>query len=131
MEAVVSSLMDKFHLTRLRAAAIETVVALIAGVVICLGYNGLYFNITLPNGSAAQILDVMDYISNNIMMPVVAIGTCILIGWVLGPKTIIDEAEKTGHKFHRRSLYQFMIRFAAPILLLILLLKSLGIITFI
>ena len=131
MEAVVSSLMDKFHLTRLRAAAIETVVALIAGVVVCLGYNGLYFNITLPNGSAAQILDVMDYISNNIMMPVVAIGTCILIGWVLGPKTIIDEAEKTGHKFHRRSLYQFMIRFAAPILLLILLLKSLGIITFI
>ena len=57
MEAVVSSLMDKFHMSRLKATAIETGVALIGGVIVCLGYNKLYFEITLPNGASAQILE--------------------------------------------------------------------------
>ncbi len=111
MEAVVSSFMDKFHMTRTKAAAVETGIALVGGVIVCLGYNKLYFEIKLPNGAVAQILDIMDYISNNFLMPLVAIGTCILIGWVL------------------KHLYIAMIRYIAPVLLVILLLKSLGILT--
>lgn len=129
MEAIVASLMDKFHISRLKAAAIETVIALVGGIIVCLGYNKLYFDITLPNGAHAQVLDVMDYISNNILMPIVAIGTCILIGWVVKPKTVIDEVEKTGHKFGRKHLYIVMIKVIAPILLVILFLKSLGLLT--
>lgn len=131
MEAVVASLMDKFHLSRIKASIIETVIALVGGIVVCLGYNKWYFDITLPNGAHAQILDIMDYISNNVLMPVVAVSTCILIGWIVKPKTVIDEVEKTGHKFGRKGLYIVMIKVIAPILLLTLLLKSLGIITFI
>lgn len=129
MEAIVASLMDKFHISRLKAAAIETVIALVGGIIVCLGYNKLYFDITLPNGAHAQVLDAMDYISNNILMPIVAIGTCILIGWVVKPKTVIDEVEKTGHKFGRKHLYIVMIKVIAPILLVILFLKSLGLLT--
>ena len=129
MEAVVSSLMDKFHMSRIKAAAIETGIALVGGIVVCLGYNLWYFDITLPNGNHAQILDIMDYISNNALMPIVAIATCILIGWVVKPEYVIDEVEKTGHKFGRKHLYIIMIRFVAPLLLLVLLLKSLGILT--
>lgn len=129
MEAVVSSLMDKFHISRIKAAAIETIIAVVGGVIVCLGYNKLYFDITLPNGAHAQILDIMDYISNNCLMPLVAIGTCILIGWIVKPKTVIDEVEKTGCKFSRKKLYIVMVRYIAPILLVILLLKSLGILT--
>ncbi len=131
MEAVVSSLMDKFHMSRIKAAAIETVIALAGGIVVCLGYNKLYFEISLPNGTKAQILDIMDYISNNCLMPLVAIGTCILIGWIVKPKTVIDEVEKSGCRFGRKKLYIVMIKFVAPILLVILLLKSLGVITII
>lgn len=129
MEAVVSSLMDKFHMSRIKAAAIETGIALVGGIVVCLGYNLWYFDITLPNGNHAQILDIMDYISNNALMPIVAIATCILIGWVVKPEYVIDEVERTGHKFGRKHLYIIMIRFVAPLLLLVLLLKSLGILT--
>jgi len=127
MEAVVSGIMDKFHVSRLKAAAIETCIALAGGIVVCLGYNRFFFDIMLPNGAHAQVLDIMDYISNNCLMPLVAIGTCILVGWVLKPQTIIDEAEKTGCKFGRKKLYVVMIRYIAPILLLILFLKSMGI----
>ncbi len=129
MEAIVVSLMDKFHISRIKAAVIETAIALAGGIIVCLGYNKLYFDITLPNGAHAQVLDVMDYISNNILMPIVAIGTCILIGWVAKPKTVIDEVEKTGHKFGRKHLYIVMIKVIAPLLLVILFLKSLGLLT--
>ena len=60
-------------------------------------------------------------------MPVVAIGTCILIGWIVKPKTVIDEATKNGEKFGRKYLYIAMIKIVAPILLIILLLGAFGI----
>ncbi|MCD8125637.1 MAG: sodium-dependent transporter [Lachnospiraceae bacterium] len=127
MEAVVSSFMDQFHLSRTKATLLETAIALCVGIIVCLGYNRFYFEIKLPNGSTAQILDILDYISNNCLMPAVALGTCILIGWVLKPDTITGEVEKTGQKFQRRRLHSVMIRYIAPALLLVLLLEAVGI----
>ena len=126
MEAIVSSFMDEFKLNRNKATAIETVIGIAAAVIVCLGYNKLFFNIKLPNGVHAQVLDIMDYVSNNVLMPIVSIGTCIL-----KPKTVIDEVEKTGIKMGRKWLYTVMVKWIAPILLFLLLLKSLGILTII
>ncbi len=129
MEAIVSSMMDKFHWSRKKGGIIVTIYAFIGGIVVCLGYNLFYFELPLPNGSVAQILDIMDYLSNNILMPSVAVLTCILIGWVVKPDVIINEVTQNGkYKFSRKGLYIVMIRFVAPILLLFLLLQSLGII---
>ncbi|MCH5304645.1 MAG: sodium-dependent transporter [Ruminococcus sp.] len=128
LEAVVSGMIDKSGITRKKATAIEGVVALVLGVVICMGYNLFYFEFSLPNGVTAQLLDIADYLSNNILMPVLAICTCILIGWIVKPKTIIDEATKNGEKFGRKTLYIVMVKVIAPIMLFVLLLGSLGII---
>lgn len=127
MEAIVSSFMDAFHASRIKCGIIEFIIACIGGVIVCLGYNKLYFEVKLPNGSTAQILDIMDYISNNCLMPIVAFGTCILIGWILNPKVIIDEVEKGGYQFGRKILYNIMIKFVAPLFLIILMLKTFGI----
>lgn len=131
MEAIVASLMDKFKLSRTKAALLETVIALVAGIFVCFGYNRMYFEVKLPNGSVGQLLDIMDYISNNLLMPIVAIGTCVLIGWVVKPKYVTDEVERSGGKFRRKKLYIVMVKFITPLLLLVLLLKSLGILTII
>ncbi len=131
LEAVVASLMDKFKISRRRATIIETTIALVIGVIICLGYNLLYFEAKLPNtpkDGSAQLLDIFDYISNNILMPLVAIGTCILIGWVAKPKYVIDEVTRNGEQFGRRILYTIMVKVIAPILLVLLLLGAFGII---
>lgn len=130
MEAIVSSIMDKFHLSRKKAASIVAIYAAVVGVIVCLGYNKLYFEVKLPNGSKGQILDIMDYISNSCLMPIVALLTCILIGWVVKPRIIIDEVTLGGFKFARKMLYIVMIKFIAPIMLFALLLQSLGIIRF-
>ena len=93
-----------------------------------MGYNILFFEITLPNGTVGQILDIFDYISNYIMMPLVAFLTSVLIGWVVKPNYVIDEVTQDKFKFSRKTLYIIMIKFVVPLLLLILLLQSIGII---
>ena len=125
-ESVVASFMDYAKMTRKRATIIECIIALAMGIIICLGYTHLYFEFPLPNGVKAQILDIMDYISNNVLMPVITFGTCILIGWILKPKTIIEEVTQNGERFGRKALYIIMLKYIAPAMLLVLLLKSTG-----
>ncbi len=128
MEAIVSSLIDGLHLTRRKSTALVSLYALIGGVVVCLGYSVLYFEVKLPNGTVGQILDIMDYISNNCLMPLVALLTCILIGWIVTPNVVIDEVTYGGCRFGRRRLYIAMIKVIAPALLFALLLQSVGMI---
>lgn len=127
METLVANCMEIFHKTRKQMCAMIGIYSLITAVLICLGYNVLYFELKLPNGAIAQLLDVMDYISNSFLMPFISLLTSILIGWVVGPKWITDEVEKNGEHFHRAGLYHFMIRYVVPVVMLVLFLVSTGI----
>ena len=133
MEAIVSCAMDKFGWSRKKSVFVTTALAAVMGTVVCLGYNALYFEAVLPNtpaGKNAQILDVLDYISNYVLMPVVSIATCIYIGWVLKPQTVIEEVKRNGEPFGREKLYVVMVKFVTPLMLLLLLLQALGILKF-
>ena len=133
MEAIVSCAMDKFGWERKKAVAVTFSLAAVMGIVVCMGYNVFFFKIILPNtpaGKNAQILDVLDYISNYVLMPVVSIATCIFIGWVLKPKTIIEEVTRNGETFGREKLYVLMVKYVTPVLLMLLLLQALGILKF-
>lgn len=127
LEAIVSSMMDKLHWSRQKATLVMAGVGLLVSVIVCLGYNLFYFEATFATVAKGQILDILDYASNNLLMPIVAILTCILVGWVVKPKTIIDEVTLNGEKFGRQTLYKIMIKFIAPVLLIIILLSSFGI----
>lgn len=126
METLVANCMEIFHQTRKKMCALVGIYSLVTAVIICMGYNYLYFELPLPNGSTAQLLDLMDYISNSFLMPFISLLTSILIGWVIGPKWIVDEVEKNGEHFRRARLYTFMIRYVVPVVMLILFLSSTG-----
>ena len=133
MEAIVSCFVDKFHMERKKATIVVALITAVVGILVCLGYNALYFEAILPNtpaGKNAQILDILDYISNYVFMPVVAIATCVFIGWIVKPKTVIEEVTHGGFKFGREKLYVVMVKFITPVLLSLLLLQALGIIKF-
>lgn len=127
METLVANCMELFHQTRQKMSILIGVISAVAATVICLGYSIFYFELPLPNGQTAQMLDLMDYISNSFLMPFISFLTCIFIGWVVKPKWIIDEMESSGHTFGRKKLYAFMIRYAAPVMMAILFVKSTGI----
>lgn len=129
MEAIVSSLMDKFHLKRIPSCLIVIGICLLLGIPSSLG-NGLWANIKILG---MDFLTFFDYISNSILMPIVAFCTCILVGWVIKPKALTDEVTKNGEKFGRKKLFNVMIKYIAPICLLFIfvtgILSQLGIIT--
>ena len=126
METLVANCMEIFHKSRKHMCAVIGVYSLVTAVVICLGYNVFYFELPLPNGSTAQLLDVMDYLSNSFLMPFISLLTSILIGWVVGPQWIVDEVRRNGEPFPRAGLYRVMIRYIVPAVMLILFLTSTG-----
>ena len=65
-------------------------------------------------------LDFFDFATNSILMPIVAFFTCILVGHIIGTKYVIDEVEKNG-VFKRKALYEVMVRWVAPAILVIIL----------
>ena len=128
LEAITSSVMDKFKWSRKKSTLVMAASTFVISILVCLGYNVFYFDLKFPNGAVGQILDVLDYASNNILMPIVGLLTCILIGWIAKPKTTIDEITLNGEKFGRKTLYVVMVKIVAPILLAIILLTGLGVI---
>jgi NSS family neurotransmitter:Na+ symporter len=126
LEACVSSVMDAFHWSRTKAICIMQGGALISSIIVCLGYNVFYFEYELPNGAVAQILDIFDYVSNNLMMPILAILTCILFGWIVKPRLLVGEIRMNGYPFRRKAMYIIMLKYIVPILLTVLLIGAFG-----
>ena len=115
METVVSIIQDKFHIGRKATCTIVLIGSFLIGVPSALGF-GVWSGIT-PLGM--DILTFFDFVTNSVLMPIVAILICILVGYVMKPKEIIDEVSLTG-KFKLAKLFKVMI-YVAPVLLLIIL----------
>ena len=119
--------MEIFHVGRKKVVLVLTVIYLAASAVIALGYSVFYVEAALPNGTVGQLLDIMDYISNSVMMPLISLLSTILIGWIMKPQYVIGEMERNGEHFRRKVMYSVMIRDIAPVLTFILFLQSTGI----
>ena len=126
METVVASCMEYFKKTRKQMSLLVGIIAAVCAVIICMGYNVFYFELTLPNGTVGQLLDIADYVSNSVLMPLITVLTCILIGWIAKPKWVIEEVEASGHKFGKKTLFTIVVKFVAPVVMTILLLDALG-----
>lgn len=124
LETITSVAMDKFAWSRKKSCTIVMLISAAIAVVTCLGYNVWYFEYTLPNGTVGQILDIFDYASNYVLMPIVALATCVLVGWVIKPKTINDEIKVNGESFGREKLYVLMIKYICPIFLALIFISS-------
>ena len=127
METLVAGCMSKFKTSRKKTSLAIAVIYAVLAAVICLGYNVFFFEITLPNGSPAQLLDVMDYISNSFLMPLIALLTSIFVGWVIKPQWIADEMQLNGEIFGRKNMYAVMVKYITPVIMAVLFVQSTGI----
>lgn len=122
METIVSIIRDKTGLGRRTTCIIVTVLSLVLGAPSSLGF-GIWSHIA-PLGMS--ILDAFDFISNSVMMPIVAFFTCVLIGFVVGPKVVADEISISDGKFKSEKLFTVMIKWICPIFLAIILASSIA-----
>ena len=115
METVVSILQDRFHVERKTACFIVIGGCLILGLPSALGF-GVWSGFK-PLGM--DILTFIDFATNSLLMPVVAILTCLFVCFILKPRAIIEEVSVSG-RFKLAWLFKGMI-YVAPFLLLVIL----------
>ncbi len=120
METIVSMLMDRTKLGRKMSCLVVFIVCIVLGVPSSLGF-GVWGHI-LPLGM--DFLTFFDFISNSVIMPIVALITCILVGWFVGTKAICDEVSRNGEHFGRKALYEVMVKYLAPVCLVVILVFS-------
>ncbi len=116
METVVSIVHDKLKVNRRAGCLIVLAVSLVLGLPSCLGYS-VWSEVKVIG---MQLLDFFDFASNSVLMPVVALFTCILVGYFIKPKTVIDEVEQGG-TFKMKKLFSVIIKYVAPVCLVLIL----------
>ena len=121
METVVSIVMDKIKWGRKLTCIVVAVFSLLLGAPSSLGFS-IWDHITFLNG--LTFLDLFDFASNSVIMPIVAFFTCVLVGFVIKPKTIADEVKETDGTFKSEKLFTVMIKWIAPVFILAILVFS-------
>ncbi len=120
METVVSIVCDKFKVGRKVSCLIVFIGSILIGLPSALGY-GIWGNVKIIG---MQFLDFFDFISNSVIMPIVAFVTCIFVGYIIKPKALIDEMESDGAKFKKKGLFVVVIKYFAPICIVLILISS-------
>lgn len=120
METIVSFFMDKLGWSRKFTGIFVAVLSFVIGIPSSLGFGSLSF----ISWMGMSILDIMDFVSNSVLMPIVAFFTCIFVGYVIKTKAIADEVKATDGKFKSEKLFTVMIKYVCPIFLLIILASS-------
>lgn len=119
LETIVSIICDRLHWNRKLTVIIVTLFSFAMAIPSSLGF-GVLSGVT-PLGM--DFLSFLDFISNSILMPIVAFLTCIFIGFVVKPSVISEEVKLNG-PFKREKLFVIMIKYIAPVCLIIILLSS-------
>ncbi len=119
METVVSIVCDKFKLNRKLSCLVVFLGTVLIGLPSALGY-GVLDQVKIIG---MQFLDFFDFISNSVLMPIVAFLTCIFVGYIIKPKTLIDEIE-TSAPFKKKRLFTVVIKYIAPICIVLILISS-------
>ncbi|MGN0889679.1 MAG: sodium-dependent transporter [Kiritimatiellia bacterium] len=119
-EACVASVCDLLHLERKAATFFTTALMLFLATFSALGY-GPWGHVKI---FGMQFLDFFDFITNSALMPVVAAATCIFIGYVLTPESIVEEVESSGQPMRSKKLYVVMVKYFAPLLVVAILVSE-------
>lgn len=125
-ETCVSIVCDGFHKTRKTSLIICSVITIAVAIFVNMGYNNLlwmdpmYSIFGIGTYQSMQILDFFDFVSNTVMMPIVALLTCIFVGYIIKPKVLIDEIKQSS-PFVAEKLFTVMIKFIAPVFVVLIL----------
>ena len=122
VETSVSTFQDELHLSRKKSCTIMGVITILLGTASALGF-GVWDCIQIPH--VGTILDLFDFLTNSIMMPICATATTFLIIKVVGTKKIEKEV-LISSKFKFKGMYNVFIRYFIPICLILVLFSSIA-----
>lgn len=121
-EVAIAFLCDTFGLSRRRAVLLALCPMFILSSICSLSMGPLNYVRLL----GMNMFDLLDNFATNILLPLVAISTCIYLGW-FAPKTLLREQLTNEGKLrsHLVKPVAFILRWVAPALILLILLGNL------
>ena len=128
VEGVVAFATERFGWKRTPATIILCVIMFLIGAVYtcsqaAFDIKGIWFD--FKNGLTTPIFgDFMEFLTDRLMIPVCALGSCLFVGWAWKPKNAIREIEMDGKPFRLKKVYSFLVRYLAPISIIIIIVAS-------
>ena len=117
LEPIVEFLEEKTPMSRKLCTLVGAVTTWAVGILALLSFNKLsdfaVFTIHKNGKDIPQgIFDALDYTSSKIMLPLIGLGTIILIGWFINQESVKRELGLDGMKW---TIWQIVVKFVAPI----------------
>jgi len=130
LETNVQTIAQEMRISRKKAIICNVIEIICIGVITVLGYS-VFSNFHplafLPGRESYDILDTLDFVSNNVMMPLAAVFTTILVMAVIGIEKFTNEI-KSNKKWYREYIFQLCMTVIVIPCLILILLSSVGII---
>lgn len=120
-EVIIAFLQDKFGMSRLKACCVALLPLLPCSALCSLSFSSLRgFTIFGLN-----LFDFLDTVSTNIMLPLVAIGVCVYIGW-FAPRGLLKSQLSNEGTIRSRitGFVIFVVRYLAPVLIATILITN-------
>ena len=116
---------EEFNRPRKQAAWVVTVIASVV-CIFCSLSVGAYKGLTILGMS---IMDFLDYLTAQYLMPCGALLTCLYVGWYISKSVIRQEYTNDGQlRSLSFPLFMFIVRFVCPIFIVLIFLHQFGLI---
>ncbi len=136
LEAPITYFQRKFNVSRLKAAVLLGLGVWVFGLGVVLAHsiwNGDGFTVALFFGDQAVRLinnagfhDVLVFVSSHLIQPFVALFVCLFVAWKI-PREV-SHKELALSKHYSYEIWNYLIRYIVPVLLLIVILAAFGLI---
>ena len=124
LEVVVSYTVDEWKWSRKLSTIVLAGAIFLLGIPSSLG-QGVWSHIRL---FGRDILDNVDFLASNILLPFGGMMMCIFIGWVWGVDKALDEVTNGGKiSFPLKTFWVVMIKYVAPLAIFIVFVQATGI----
>jgi neurotransmitter:Na+ symporter, NSS family len=126
MEVPVAYLHQRFGVSRIKATVLTVVLLALIGSTAALS-NSLMANFKL---FGMTMFDFYDFLTSNLLMPLGGLFICIFVGWVWGTDKVKAALSNDGslHNAAMINVFLFIVRYVAPITIVVILLRGLKLI---
>ncbi|KAB3534706.1 sodium-dependent transporter [Alkaliphilus pronyensis] len=113
LEVVVAYFVDEKNWDRKKSSLVFGLIIFLFGIPSSLGI-GIWSDIRIIAGR--DILDSVDFVASNVLLPLGGMLLCIFIGWVWGLDNAFKEVTNNGKiKFPLMNVWGFLVKWVAPI----------------
>lgn len=125
MEVPVAWLCEKTKISRLRAGVMTGLAMFALGILATLSQSSVLENVKI---GGKNFFELFDFLSSNVLLPLGGVGIAFVAGWLMKRRDFLGELNKGYTRPRQDALVLWgLVKFITPLLILIVLLQSVGI----